>query len=282
MPTLRYRAAGQADIPALATMNAALLKQYQLPVTASHAELEHRMTGYFLDGYQAVLFTWDDDPVGYCLYRLYPKYAHLRHFYVDASVSKKVRLPDAFALLRAGELSDYASIRMDVPEGAGDALGKWQSIGFRPRSIRLELHTARKRKPRKACGAVIYRKTLQGLLYLIVQHESGRHWGFPKGHMADGETEMETARREIAEETGLDLSFREGFYERIYYLTPKDRRKEVVFFLSRARRPRVRAQESEIKAFRWLSYWETRELLTYENTRLVLDRAHAFVMERGL
>ena len=282
MPTLRYRAAEQADIPALAAMNAALLEQYGLPAALGHAELEHRMTVYLSDGYQAVLFTWDEEPVGYCLYRLFPKYAHLRHFYVDRRVSKKVRLPDALALLRADELTDYASIRMDVPEGATDALGEWQSLGFRPRSVRLELHTARKRKPRKACGAVIYRKTLQGPLYLIVQHESGGHWSFPKGHMDDGETEMETARREIAEETGLQLGFREGFYERIYYLTPKDRRKEVVYFLSRARRPRVRVQPSEIRAFRWLPYPETRELLTYENTRLVLDKAHAFVAERGL
>ena len=281
MPTLRYRVAGEGDIPALASMNAALLEQYRLPVTLGRAELEHRMTGYLSDGYQAVLFTWDDEPAGYCLYRLFPKYAHLRHFYIDRGVSRKLRVADALALLRAGELTDYASVRMDVPVGARDALQEWESVGFRPRSVRLELHTARKRKPRKACGAVVYRMTLQGPLYLIVNHESGGHWSFPKGHTADGETEMETARREIAEETGLDVGFRDGFYERIYYLTPRDRRKEVVYFLSRARRPRVRVQASEIRSFRWLPYAETRQLLTYENTRLVLDKAHAFVMERG-
>jgi 8-oxo-dGTP pyrophosphatase MutT (NUDIX family) len=118
--------------------------------------------------------------------------------------------------------------------------------------------------------------------YLVVQHESGGHWGFPKGHPDAGETEMETAKREIAEETGLHVDFRDGFFERLYYLTPKERRKEVVFFLSRVRRPRVRPEHGEIRGYRWLPYWETRELLTYENTKLVLDKAHEFLTERGL
>jgi hypothetical protein len=56
----------------------------------------------------------------------------------------------------------------------------------------------------------------------------------------------------------------------------------VVFFLARVRRPRVRVQRSEIRAYRWLPYWETRELLTYENTKLVLDKAHEFIRDRGL
>ena len=279
MPVLDCRIAGQESVPALAALNAALLEEQHLPVSLGQAELEHRMVGYLADGYQAVLFTWDDEPIGYCLYRLYPKYAHVRHFYVDQTAARKLRISDAFHLFRDRQLGDYASIRMDIPETAKESVDIWESIGFRPRSRRLELHTATKRKTRKSCGAVIYRRIFRRPLFLLVQHGNGGHWGFPKGHVAANETEMDTARREIAEETSLQVGFRRGFYERIYYLTPRARRKEVVYFLARVRRPRVRPQAGEIVTAQWLPYRKARERITYENARLVLDRAYAFITE---
>lgn len=282
MPTLGHEQVDVSAAQRLARLNSALLEQQGIPADPPLEELEHRMRDLMEEGYQAVVFTWDQRTVGYCLYRLYPKYAYIRHFYIDRTVHKKLKAADAFSLLRARELADYASIRLDVPESAKESLALWESLGFRPRSIRLELQTARRRGTRKSCGAVIYQRKMGRPAFLVVQHENGGHWGFPKGHVNARETEMETARREIHEEVGLHVDFRDGFYERLYYLTPKERRKEVVYFLSRVRRPRVRVQRSEIRAFRWLPYWETRELLTYENTKLVLDKAHAYIAERGL
>lgn len=281
MPSLTCVHADEADAPTLAELHQRLLDQQGIRTNPEQVELEAKVRGFLSEGYQAVLFRWRDSTVGYCLYKLYPKYAFLRHFYVEQGVHKRVSVEAAFSLLRQNEFADYASIRLDVPEQAKESLARWESIGFRPRTIRLELHTARKRKTRKSCGAVIYRRRFRRSEFLVVQHESGGHWGFPKGHVASGETEMDTARREVAEETCLRVGLREGFYERIYYLTPRERRKEVVFFLSRVRRPRVRIRRAEIRAYRWLPYGQTRELLTYENTKLVLDRAHEFIVERG-
>ena len=39
----------------------------------------------------------------------------------------------------------------------------------------------------------------------MVRHVSG-HWSFPKGHPEEGETYLETAKRELAEETTLKLT----------------------------------------------------------------------------
>lgn len=282
MASLTYSHADESVVPTLAALNAALLGEQRIPTDLDRPGLENRMRRYLADGFQAVVFAWNGEVAGYCLYRLNPKYAYIRHFFLDRRVSRKLLPADAFSLLRDNEFGDYASIRLDVPESAKESLQVWESMGFRPRSIRLELQTAGKRKTRKSCGAVVYRRRLGRLFFLVVQHENGGHWGFPKGHVAAGESEMETARREVAEETGLHVHFREGFFERIYYLTPKDRRKEVVYFLSRVRRPRVRTPASEIRAYRWLPYWETRELLTYENPKLVLDKAREFIAERRL
>jgi len=62
--------------------------------------------------------------------------------------------------------------------------------------------TASAQKREKSCGAIVYRRESGNVLYLIIQQKS-RHWSFPKGHVERGESEKETALREIREETGL-------------------------------------------------------------------------------
>ena len=48
----------------------------------------------------------------------------------------------------------------------------------------------------KSCGAVLFAREDASLRYLIIRHTGG-HCGFPKGHTEAGESEQETALREI-------------------------------------------------------------------------------------
>ena len=65
----------------------------------------------------------------------------------------------------------------------------------------------------KSCGGIIFYKTKQNTKILLVKNNNGRYWSFPKGHIEDGETEQETAIREIKEETGLDVTLVNNFRE---------------------------------------------------------------------
>ena len=65
----------------------------------------------------------------------------------------------------------------------------------------------------KSCGAIIYRIKDDNLEFLTISHRSDGHWGFPKGHVEKGESEEETAIREIYEETGLQVNLIDGFRE---------------------------------------------------------------------
>ena len=53
-----------------------------------------------------------------------------------------------------------------------------------------------------SCGAVVFTRKGGQVFYVVVQEQSGAY-SFPKGHMEGNETELETAQREIFEETGV-------------------------------------------------------------------------------
>ncbi len=56
----------------------------------------------------------------------------------------------------------------------------------------------------EAFGIIPFKKE-SGLKVLLVLHHEGDYWGFPKGRPEPDESPMESARRELKEETGLDV-----------------------------------------------------------------------------
>ncbi|MCM1988944.1 bis(5'-nucleosyl)-tetraphosphatase [Oceanirhabdus seepicola] len=128
----------------------------------------------------------------------------------------------------------------------------------------------------KSCGAVIYRKLNGDLEFLAVKSKVNGHWGFPKGHVEEGETEKETAKREVLEETGLNITLVEGFRTKIEYSLAEDIRKEVIFFIGKTSDQCVKIQEEEIGEYRWLNYSEMLDLLTFDSNKSVLKEAQEY------
>lgn len=128
----------------------------------------------------------------------------------------------------------------------------------------------------KSCGAVIYRtQPDSGVLYLVEDMQLG-HTALCKGHVEKGETEHQTARREIWEETELDVSFRPGFRETVCYSPRPGILKEVVYYLAEAAGGCERPQPEEVAGLRWLPYSQALEALTYENDKEILKQAESF------
>lgn len=130
----------------------------------------------------------------------------------------------------------------------------------------------------KSCGAVVYTKRGDQLLYVIVQELEGAY-SFPKGHMEGSETEEETARREIFEEIGLDAVFLNGFRETDEYdLREKPgTRKQVVYFLAECRRDCLEPRQGEIRQILLLPYEEALKCFDHEGARRVLTNAHCYL-----
>ena len=59
----------------------------------------------------------------------------------------------------------------------------------------------------KSCGALVVRQEEQGnrMYILMIRHRPGGYRSFPKGHVEAGETERQTAVREVREETAAEI-----------------------------------------------------------------------------
>ncbi len=125
----------------------------------------------------------------------------------------------------------------------------------------------------KSCGAIIFHKTKQNTKILLVKNNNGRYWSFPKGHVEEGETEQETAVREIKEETGLDVTIIPGFREISEYCPFGRIRKRVVFFLAQAFTDNVTIQEEEIDSYIWVDLQQARKMCTYDNDLRIIEKA---------
>ena len=132
----------------------------------------------------------------------------------------------------------------------------------------------------RSCGAVVFRKNEQ-LKYLLLHYEAG-HWGFVKGQLEKDESEEDTARRELEEETGIaDAQFIGDFREEISYFYRRAGQtiyKQVVYFLVQVRSSIVKLSY-EHAGYAWLSYQQALERLTFKNAKNVLKKAHGFLQK---
>lgn len=131
----------------------------------------------------------------------------------------------------------------------------------------------------KSCGAVVYRKHHGNTEILLIKHINSGHWSFPKGHVETGETEIETARREIKEETNLDVLIDPTFRETVTYSPRKEAQKDVVYFLAKAVSFNCTPQETEIAEVKWVDICRASAVLTYENDKIIVVRARSAIQE---
>lgn len=127
-----------------------------------------------------------------------------------------------------------------------------------------------------SAGGIVVRRSGAEVLVLLIRDSYGK-WGFPKGHVEEGEAADVAAARETAEETGL-LDLR--------VLAPLDTikwrfqwrgalvRKTCHFFLMESDTEATAPQLAEgITACRWTTFDRANELIAYANARDVLRQA---------
>lgn len=104
----------------------------------------------------------------------------------------------------------------------------------------------------KSCGVLPYRVQNGQREFLIVLEAYSKCWSLPKGHMEAGETEVQTAQRELFEETGLTAKLDTSATVTIEYPLSPAVKKQVVFFLGEVNGTPV-PRPGEIADYKWVS-----------------------------
>ena len=129
----------------------------------------------------------------------------------------------------------------------------------------------------RSCGAVIFREENEKIKYLLIRNRRSAHWGFPKGHVEPGETDEETAIREVYEETGLNIDILPGFVKKSDYTIQGKIEKSVSIFLAKTTETSYTLQVEEIEECGWFDYDSAMLTLNYENDKLILIEAKNYL-----
>jgi len=134
-----------------------------------------------------------------------------------------------------------------------------------------------------SAGAVIYRVEGGDFKFLILKYGLG-HWDFPKGNVEKGESELETVKREVLEETGIDkIEIIDGFKERVgYYYRMKGNLiyKTVNYYLARTDQKEVKLSY-EHEDYAWVTVDEALKYIKHKNSIDVLNKAYQYLKNKG-
>jgi 8-oxo-dGTP pyrophosphatase MutT (NUDIX family) len=136
--------------------------------------------------------------------------------------------------------------------------------------------TRRRAQREVSAGGIVFRRDATGLTRWLLIRDSYDNWGFPKGHLENGESPAEAAGRETAEETGLDDLRLHGPIKVVdWHFRFKGRyiHKFCHFFLFESPAAEAAPQADEgITAVQWLPIDDALRELSYDNARGVLRR----------
>lgn len=137
--------------------------------------------------------------------------------------------------------------------------------------------------PLHASGFVLFRREAGRVVYLLLRNARHGEMGLPKGHAEEGEAELQTAYRELFEETGIAAGevAQKRFFRRSVSYPVKGTRKEVVYLLAETARAEIdRSREHD--HHEWAELDRALGLIRHANLREVVWHAGIHLKDPSL
>ena len=133
----------------------------------------------------------------------------------------------------------------------------------------------------KSCGAVVFTRMNNEIQYLLIRNLTGIY-GFPKGHVEQGETEEQTALREVFEEVGLAVKLVSGFRCEDEHPIPQKENtmKQIVYFLGEYSNQEFTYQKEELTDALLTDYETSMTLFQFDSSKRILTEANNFLLSR--
>lgn len=134
-------------------------------------------------------------------------------------------------------------------------------------------------------GGIVFRHGKKDVEILLIQDAKDR-WTIPKGHIEEGETAQQTARREIGEEAGLfnvdmlgwlgKINFRYRRIDKLVLMTTQ-------IYLVRVKTDGNEIQKEEwMNGIKWFPFAEALDLIEYEDIAKLMLKAKTRIREEKL
>lgn len=135
-------------------------------------------------------------------------------------------------------------------------------------------------------GGIVFRHADGGDIEILLIQDAKDRWTIPKGHLEEGETAVQTARREIGEEAGLHNVDMLGWLGKIHFRYRRIDRLVLMttqIYLVRARGDTDAIKKEEwMNGIRWFPFNEALDLIEYEDIAKLMLKAKTRIREENL
>lgn len=169
---------------------------------------------------------------------------------------------------------------MPKPKPSKTSLGHIKKYFSRPKASIQEVV----REP--TSGGIVFRHGKDGAIEILLIQDAKDRWTIPKGHIEEGETASQTARREIGEEAGLHDVDMLGWLGKIHFRYRRIDR--LVLMTTQIYLVRVRTDGNEIQkeewmnGIKWFPFTEALDLIEYEDIAKLMLKAKTRIREENL
>jgi len=135
----------------------------------------------------------------------------------------------------------------------------------------------------RSYGAIIYNNKISKVLLINFLYKNKIIWGFPKGHAEKDETGIQAAKREVLEETGLNIIINSNFQTKTNFTLQengKTRNREVIYYAGFTENTVTTAQHGEITSCKWCDINTAENLLTFDCDKEILKKFIDFLKNR--
>lgn len=141
-------------------------------------------------------------------------------------------------------------------------------------------------KYRKAVFILVYAKTGKKVDYLLLKRRlHWKGWEFPKGGIEKGEKSINSAKRELKEETGLNALGIKKFrysgkykYNRKFSTRPGLSGQTFSLYAAKVRKGKVKADKKEHSGYKWADFNSSLKILSWPNQRESLKLVNSWLI----